>query len=99
MEDRAAPDGKSLRQRRDQPAHAVHTVRLKPATPQKVPMTLCPIALAIGCQKCPIFKVCPVKSVIGDSPKAAPPAAKPVAKPAARSAAKTAAARKKPKKK
>lgn len=29
-------------------------------------MTLCPIALAVGCQKCPAFKICPVKSVIGD---------------------------------
>lgn len=29
-------------------------------------MTLCPIALAIGCKKCPIVSVCPVKSVIGD---------------------------------
>lgn len=29
-------------------------------------MTLCPIALAVGCKKCPVFTVCPVKSVIGD---------------------------------
>ncbi len=29
-------------------------------------MTLCPIALAAGCQKCPAFKVCPLKTVIGD---------------------------------
>ena len=29
-------------------------------------MTLCPIALAVGCQKCPAFKVCPLKGVIGD---------------------------------
>ncbi len=28
--------------------------------------TLCPIALAVSCQKCPIFKVCPAKGVIGD---------------------------------
>lgn len=41
-------------------------------------MTLCPIAIAVGCQKCPVFKVCPVKSVIGDSPK--PDASKPEAK-------------------
>jgi len=33
-------------------------------------MTLCPIALAVGCQKCPLFSVCPLKSVIGDQPKA-----------------------------
>ena len=29
-------------------------------------MTLCPIALAVGCKKCPIFAVCPMKSMIGD---------------------------------
>ena len=29
-------------------------------------MTLCPIALAVGCKKCPIFKMCPVKGIIGD---------------------------------
>jgi hypothetical protein len=29
-------------------------------------MTLCPIALAAGCKKCPAFSVCPLKSVIGD---------------------------------
>jgi len=29
-------------------------------------MTLCPIAIAVGCKKCPVFAVCPVKSVIGD---------------------------------
>jgi hypothetical protein len=74
-------------------------VDFETATPQKVSMTLCPIALAIGCQKCPVFKVCPVKSVIGDMPKAAPPPAKAAPKPVVKSAAKTAAARKKPKKK
>jgi len=29
-------------------------------------MTLCPIALVVGCKKCPAFKVCPLKGVIGD---------------------------------
>jgi hypothetical protein len=29
-------------------------------------MTLCPIAIAVGCKKCPAFAVCPVKSIIGD---------------------------------
>ena len=29
-------------------------------------MTLCPIAIAAGCKKCPAFKVCPLKGVIGD---------------------------------
>jgi hypothetical protein len=30
-------------------------------------MTLCPIALAVGCQKCPAVSVCPLKTVIGDA--------------------------------
>jgi len=34
-------------------------------------MTLCPVALAIGCKKCPIFGFCPVKGVIGDYTKPA----------------------------
>jgi hypothetical protein len=29
-------------------------------------MTLCPVALVAGCKKCPIVKVCPLKTVIGD---------------------------------
>ena len=29
-------------------------------------MTLCPIALVVGCKKCPAFSVCPLKTVIGD---------------------------------
>lgn len=29
-------------------------------------MTLCPIALAVGCKKCAVFSVCPVKGIIGD---------------------------------
>jgi len=29
-------------------------------------MTLCPVALAAGCKKCPIFAVCPAKGLIGD---------------------------------
>ena len=29
-------------------------------------MTLCPIALAAGCKKCPAFSFCPLKTVIGD---------------------------------
>lgn len=33
-------------------------------------MTLCPIAVVAGCKKCPAFSVCPLKSVIGDQPKA-----------------------------
>ncbi len=45
-------------------------------------MTLCPIAIAVGCRKCPAFSFCPVKSVIGDQPKDEPAAAaKPDDKP------------------
>ena len=32
-------------------------------------MTLCPVALAVGCKKCPVFTACPLKSVIGDHKK------------------------------
>ena len=32
-------------------------------------MTICPIAIAVGCKKCPVFSVCPLKTVIGDQPK------------------------------
>ena len=29
-------------------------------------MTLCPIAIAVGCKKCPAFSICPLKGSIGD---------------------------------
>ncbi|MBH9551945.1 hypothetical protein [Inhella gelatinilytica] len=29
-------------------------------------MTICPIAVVAGCAKCPAFKVCPLKGVLGD---------------------------------
>jgi hypothetical protein len=32
-------------------------------------MTLCPIAIVASCRQCPAFKVCPLKTVIGDLPK------------------------------
>ncbi len=35
-------------------------------------MTLCPIALAVGCEKCPMFKFCPLTTVIGDQKKEEP---------------------------
>lgn len=37
-------------------------------------MTVCPIAIAVGCQKCPAFSVCPLKSVLGDQKKDGPEA-------------------------
>ena len=41
-------------------------------------MTLCPIAIAVGCKRCALFNVCPVKGIIGDYKKdeAAPAAEK-----------------------
>ena len=44
-------------------------------------MTLCPIAIAVGCKKCPAFSVCLLKNVIGDAKKEEPPAAKKDSKP------------------
>lgn len=29
-------------------------------------MVLCPVAIAVGCKKCPVFNVCPAKGIIGD---------------------------------
>lgn len=39
-------------------------------------MVLCPVAIAVGCRKCPIFTICPVKGVIGDYKKGGHEAAK-----------------------
>lgn len=36
-------------------------------------MTLCPIAIAAGCARCPAFRICPLKTVIGDAKSAEPP--------------------------
>lgn len=43
-------------------------------------MVLCPVALAVGCKKCPIFSFCPVKTVIGDQKVEQKPGPKPKAK-------------------
>ena len=43
-------------------------------------MTLCPIALAVGCRKCPAFGACPLKGVIGDYKPEEPPAKPPAEK-------------------
>jgi hypothetical protein len=42
-------------------------------------MVLCPIAIAVGCKKCPIYAVCPVKGVIGDYRKEDDAPARPAA--------------------
>lgn len=51
-------------------------------------MTLCPIAIVAGCRKCPAFKICPLKGVIGDKPPAPEVTAKPAAPALRRAAAK-----------
>ena len=28
-------------------------------------MVVCPIAIAVGCTKCPVFKLCPAKGLLG----------------------------------
>lgn len=38
-------------------------------------MTICPIALAVHCVGCPLVKVCPAKTVLGDFGKYEPPTA------------------------
>jgi hypothetical protein len=50
-------------------------------------MKLCPIAIAVGCKKCPVFKICPAKGLIGDAPPAPAPAPVPPAKPKTRAKA------------
>ena len=50
-------------------------------------MTICPIAIAVGCKKCPMFSICPVKSIIGDqAPSSASSAEKADAKSTKQSA-------------
>jgi|KBSMisStaDraftv2_1062788.scaffolds.fasta_scaffold10542_5 hypothetical protein len=59
-------------------------------------MVLCPIAIAVGCKRCPVFSACPVKSVIGDyKPGERPVDAAPSATPA-RPRPRNAAAKPKP---
>ena len=29
-------------------------------------MTICPIALVVGCKKCPAFSFCPLTTILGD---------------------------------
>jgi len=38
-------------------------------------MTICPIAIVAGCKKCPAFKICPAKTLLGDMPKTPEPPA------------------------
>ena len=50
-------------------------------------MVLCPVALAVGCKRCPVFNVCPAKGLIGDQ-RPADPATSEAAKPASKRKAK-----------
>ena len=61
-------------------------------------MVICPVAIAVGCVKCPIFKVCPVKGVIGDYKKPEETPAKAKEPKSARATAHKAQTRKKKKK-
>jgi len=45
-------------------------------------MTVCPIAIAVGCKKCPAFSVCPLKTSLGDQPKPGKAEAEKAAAPA-----------------
>jgi hypothetical protein len=40
-------------------------------------VVVCPVAIAVGCKKCPVVSVCPLKSSLGDfkEDKPAPPPA------------------------
>lgn len=51
-------------------------------------MVLCPVAIAVGCKKCPIFSICPVKGVIGDYKKGGDAPAKTAARKTNRGAKK-----------
>ena len=44
-------------------------------------MTVCLIAIVAGCKKCPVFKICPLKRVIGDQPSTPAVEAATAAKP------------------
>ena len=35
-------------------------------------MTICPVALAVGCNRCALVKMCPLKGVLGDYEKEEP---------------------------
>lgn len=38
-------------------------------------MVICPVAIAVGCKKCPAVSVCPVKASLGDYKAEPPPGA------------------------
>ncbi len=56
----AAERGRFGKARKLRAQAKIHALNLENA------MTLCPIAIVSGCAKCPIYKPCPLKGVIGD---------------------------------
>ena len=36
---------------------------------RRIEMTLCPIAIAVGCKKCFLFDICFLKTILGDYKK------------------------------
>lgn len=38
-------------------------------------MVICPVAIAVGCKKCPAVSICPLKASLGDYKPEPPPAA------------------------
>ena len=58
---------KQLRQdQRNHPIIALSCVRSNSFLKGVNHMTICPIALAVGCKKCPAFKFCPLTTILGD---------------------------------
>lgn len=53
-----------MRAEADAPAQWAYS-RVRLPNPEKV-MVLCPVAMAVGCRKCPVFNLCPAKGLIGD---------------------------------
>ena len=43
-------------------------------------MVICPIARIAGCKKCPVFKICPVTTTLGDQKAPEENASKPAKK-------------------
>lgn len=43
-------------------------------------MTVCPIAIAVGCKKCPVFAICPATRILGDQPAKSAEAEAPASK-------------------
>ncbi|PKM04461.1 MAG: hypothetical protein CVV15_11665 [Gammaproteobacteria bacterium HGW-Gammaproteobacteria-5] len=42
--------------------------------PRRSIMTVCPVAIAVGCRRCPAFSFCPATRLLGDQPESAAPA-------------------------